>query len=131
MDSMSPESEIKLGVWTASEESVRQYLKAVGDTRLEYFESNLVPPLSLAAYALGALLEKLALPSGAVHSLQEVETLGPVKLGEEISGVARLERPRRRGGLQFTTATYTLQKANGQQVQTGKSTVLVRASDSP
>jgi acyl dehydratase len=131
MDAVPLESEIKLGVSTASEGLVRQYLKAVGDTRLEYFESDLVPPLALAAYALGALLEKLALPSGAVHSLQEMETLGPVKMGEEISGVARLERPRRRGSLQFTTASYTLQKANGQQVQTGKSTVLVPASDSP
>jgi acyl dehydratase len=125
MDTVSPEAEIKLGVWRAGEESVRQYLKATGDTHVEYFESDLVPPLALAAYALAALLEKLALPPGAIHSLQEVEALGPVRMGEEINGVARLERPRRRGGLQFTTASYTLQKVNGQQIQTGKSTVLI------
>jgi acyl dehydratase len=125
MNALSPEAEITLGAWKVGEESVRQYLKAAGDMHLEYFEVNLVPPLALAAYALGALLEKLALPPGAIHSLQEMETLGPVKMGEEISGVARLERPRRRGGLQFTTASYILQKVSGQQVQTGKSTVLV------
>jgi acyl dehydratase len=125
MNTVSPEAEITLGAWKVGEESVRQYLKAAGDMHLEYFEANLVPPLALAAYALGALLEKLALPPGAIHSLQEMETLGPVKMGEEISGVARLERPRRRGGLQFTTASYILQKVSGQQVQTGKSTVLV------
>lgn len=130
MDTVPPEAEITLGVWKVGEESVRQYLKAVGDTRLEYFQADLVPPLALAAYALGALLEKLALPPGAIHSLQEVETLGPVKMEEEISGVARLERPRRRGSLQFTTASYILQKGNGQQVQTGKSTVLVPMGDS-
>jgi acyl dehydratase len=127
METALPEAEITLGPWKVEKESVRQYLKAVGDTHLEYFESNLAPPLALAAYALGALLEKLALPPGAIHSLQEVEALGPVGMGEEISGIAQLERPRRRGNWQFTTASYTLQKANGQQVQTGKSTVLIPA----
>ena len=131
METVSPEAEISLGAWKVGEESVRQYLKAVGDAHLEYFRANLVPPLALAAYALGALLEKLALPPGAIHSLQEVETLGPVKMGEEISGIARLERPRRRGNWQFTTASYTLRKANGQQVQAGKSTVLIPMSSPP
>src|SRR5918996_4519528 len=100
MNALSPEAEITLGAWKVGEESVRQYLKAAGDMHLEYFEVNLVPPLALAAYALGALLEKLALPPGAIHSLQEMETLGPVEMGEEIRGAARLERPRRRGSLQ-------------------------------
>ncbi len=124
----SPESEFDIGRWHLSEDNVRQYLAAVGDTQQEYYELGLVPPLVLTAFALAGLLEKLALAPGAIHSLQEVDTLNPVEIGDHISGMARLERPRRRGDLEFTTVSYTLISASGIQVQAGKSTVLVPAA---
>ncbi len=125
MEATSLESEVELGTWNVSEELARQYLEAVGDQCREYFDHSLVPPLALSAYALGALLRKLNLPPGAIHSLQEVETLRPVKFEESITGVAGIERPRRRGNLEFTTVSYALTDLTGQRVQTGKSTVLV------
>ena len=118
------ESEIQLGCWTVTEETARQYLAAVGDSQQAYFDHRMVPPLALSAYALGALLDKLALAPGAIHSLQEVATVRSVAFGEQITAVARLERPRQRGGLEFTTASYVLTNAAGAQVQTGKTTVL-------
>lgn len=121
----SPEAGLDLGRWTVTQEWVQQYLNAVGDPAPLYLEAGLAPPLALAAYALGALLRKLTLPPGAVHSLQELATLRPVRFGEEVSGIARLERPRLRGEMQFITASYTLLDCGGQQVLTGKSTVLV------
>ena len=45
-------------------------------------ELEIVPPLAISALALGNLLEKLALPGGAIHSSQEVSTLRAVRLGE-------------------------------------------------
>ena len=125
LDTALPESEIALSSWTVTEESIKQYLSAVGDAHVEYCDWGLVPPLALAAHALGALLEKLALPPGAIHSLQEIESRAAVRFGEEIAGVARLERPRLRGNLQFITAVYTLWNGSGQCIQKGKSTVLV------
>lgn len=122
------EKDIDLGSWQLTEEKIRQYLEAVGDSPELYLRHGLVPPLALSAYALGALLEKLNLPPGTIHSLQEMETAKPVAIGQEISGRAVLERPRHRAGLQFTTVTYTLQDSSGDPVQTGKTTVLNASS---
>jgi len=128
LETPSSESEFEIGRWHITEDNVRQYLAAVGDAQQEYFQLGLVPPLFLTAHALTGLLGKLALAPGAIHSLQEVDTLNPVEIGDQISGTARLERPRRRGNLEFTTVSYTLTSASGIQVQSGKSTVLVPAA---
>ena len=104
---------------------MRQYLEAVGDPLPQYLELGIVPPLAISALALGNLLKELALPGGAIHSLQEVNTIRAVSWGEELVGRAELERPRRRGNLQFITANYWVQDAAGNDVQKGKSTVLV------
>jgi hypothetical protein len=54
-----------------------------------------------------------------------------VRLEEELVGWAGLERPRQRGNLQFITANYWVRDAAGNEVQRGKSTVLVTQSDDP
>ena len=115
---------IDLGSWTLSEESVREYLNAVGDDLAVYAEAGLVPPLTLCAYALGAMLEKLSLPAGTIHSIQEMEAVSGVAVGEVIRGEAVPERPRSRGGLRFMTVGYTLCNGSGEVVQRGKTTVL-------
>ena len=118
------ETDIDLGCWPLTEEKLRQYLAAVGDAPELYLQHGLAPPLALSAYALGALLDKLNLPPGTIHSTQEMAVVAPVAIGQEISGRAVLERPRRRGGWQFITVTYTLHDGSGATVQTGKTTVL-------
>ena len=128
LETPSSESEFEIGRWHITEDNVRQYLAAVGDAQQEYFQLGLVPPLFLTAYALTGLLGKLALAPGAIHSLQEVDTLNPVEIGGQIRGTARLERPRRRGNLELTTVSYRLTSASGIQVQAGKSTVLAPAA---
>jgi acyl dehydratase len=111
-----------------TKERVQQYLMAVGDTSSLYFETGLAPPLALAAYAVGALLEKLNLPTGTIHTVQEVETLAPISFGEVISGAARVGRPKRMGDRQFISASFTLVNGRGQRVLAGASTVAVPAS---
>jgi len=117
-------SAIDLGSWTLTEERVRDYLDAVGDGLDLYLGSGVVPPLALCAYALGAMVEKLSLPGGTIHSIQEMEALAGVAIGDEIRGEAVPERPRSRGGLRFMTVGYTLTGSTGEVVQTGKTTVL-------
>ena len=127
----SLDNQIDLGCWRVSEEWVGEYLEAVGDSLPIYLQLGLAPPLALAARALGALLERLDLPAGAIHSLQEIQTRKAVGFGEEIGGVAHLRPARRRGDLQFVTAEFTLRNEAGDEVQTGKSTVLVTEGVSP
>jgi 3-hydroxybutyryl-CoA dehydratase len=116
---------LDLGSWRVTEGSVEEYLRAVGDTLPLYLELGLTPPIALAAGALGSLLQRLDLPPGAVHSLQEIEALGPVPFGVDITGTASLSPPRRRGDLEFITAGFSLSEGTGRQVLSGKSTVLV------
>ena len=115
---------IDLGNWTLTGESVREYLNAVGDDLELYSGVGLAPPLALCAYALGAMLEKLSLPAGTIHSIQEMEVLAGVAVGEMIHGEAVPERPRSRGGLRFMTVGYTLANGAGDVVQRGKTMVL-------
>ncbi|MCH7605709.1 MAG: MaoC family dehydratase N-terminal domain-containing protein [Chloroflexi bacterium] len=122
---VSAETELELGRWQVTEERVNQYLNAVGDHGQSYTQFGMAPPLALSAWALGSLLQRLSLPPGAIHSLQELETHRGLRLGEEIVATAQLNKPRRRGNMEFLTIGYTLKDQAGQPVQQGKSTVLV------
>ena len=115
---------MELASWQVTEEWGRRYLEAVGDDRPEYLEAGIAPPLGLTAWALGSLLERMALPPGAIHSSQEFETLGPVQWGEAVSATASIDGPKRRGGLEFMTASYSLKAGSGRAVLKGRSTVL-------
>ena len=124
---------IDLGSWTVTEASVAGYLAATGDELPLYADLELAPPLALCAWALGAMLDKLALPAGTVHSIQEMEARAPVPIGAEICAAAVPERLRSRGGIQFMTVAYTLSDGLGEPVQTGKTTVVLpeSAGDGP
>ena len=120
-----------MGEWQVTEKSVRDYTQAVGDSQDTYFQARLAPPLALIAWTLGNLLRRLDLPSGAIHSLQEMETLRGVEFGENITAFAQIGQPRRRGDLEFITTNYTLQAADGEEVLRGLSTVLVNRGAVP
>ncbi|PKB71611.1 MAG: hypothetical protein BZY87_04405 [SAR202 cluster bacterium Io17-Chloro-G6] len=122
---------LDLGSFDTAPDSVDEYLRSVGDSLPIYKETGIVPPLFLAASALGSLLRKLAFPPGAIHSLQEVTVLAPMATGSEIKVGALMEKPRRRAGLEFITAICNVQ-SGGQTALTSKSTVLLtdgRASE--
>ena len=120
---------IDLGRWQITADGMREYLDAVGDTSPVYQESGTPPPLMLTARVVGLLLERLSLPDGAIHSLQDVETVNPASLGCEVLATARLEPPRERGGLRFLTVNYCITDSTaGQELQRGKTTVLLPAA---
>ena len=123
---------LDLGECLVSEDRVRRYLGAVGDEHRVYFDHSLAPPVAMTAWALGAILEKLALPDGAIHSSQEVETLRGATFPGTYRITADLSKPRQRGDLVFLTASYSLADVEGRVVQRGKSTVLSPAqTDKP
>ncbi len=117
--------ELDLGSWQVSEEFVAAYLEAVGDGSPVCFEHRLAPPLALAARGLGGLLEKLELPPGAIHSVQEIETKQPVPFGAEVTAQAVVGPSRRRGGMELLAVNLSLQDGKGATALESKSTVLV------
>ena len=124
------ERNLDLGSIDASQDSVDEYLLSVGDSLPIYKETGIAPPLFSAASALGALLRELALPPGAIHSLQEIETLTPVAIGSDVKVNALVEKPRHRAGLEFITVVCSVESAGALALKS-KSTVLVPSGDTP
>ena len=120
-----------MGLVSVDAKPVDDYLRAVGDELPIYRESGLAPPFYATASSLGLLLKALDLPPGAIHSLQEVETLAPVRIGQELRATATLERPRQRAGLTFITANCALETGDGGEVMNAKSTVMVADGSAP
>lgn len=116
--------ELALGEFAVAWGPVEAYLQAVGDELPVYRESGFAPPLYCAATALGLLLDRLGLPPGAIHSIQEVETLSPVRIGEALRVSVHMERPRQRGGIEFMTAVCTIADSAGAPAIISKSTVM-------
>jgi len=124
------ECSLDLGSFAATQDSVNEYLLSVGDALPIYKDTGIAPPLYSAALALGSLLRELALPPGAIHSLQEVETLTPVAIGSSVKVSALVEKPRRRAGLEFITVVCSVE-SDGAVAIKSKSTVLVPSGDTP
>ena len=127
----APSQSLEMGRVSVYAEAVDDYLRAVGDELPIYRQTGLAPPLYGAASSLGLLLKTLDLPPGAIHSLQEVDTLAPLVIGQDLRAVASIERPRQRAGLQFITASCALEAAPGAPSLTGKSTVMVAEAGNP
>lgn len=117
--------ELDLGSWQVTEEFVAAYLEAVGDGSPVCFQHRLAPPLALAARGLGGSLEKLELPPGAIHSVQEIETKQPIPFGGQVTGKAVVGPSRRRGDMELLAVNLSLKDANGSPALESKSTVLV------
>ncbi len=119
-------TKISLGTWEITVGAVEQYLAAVGDKLPIYLASGAAPPLMLAARVVGRLLERLSLPDGAIHSLQDVETINAPRIGALVSAEAQVEPARERGGMRFLTVNYTvIEDKGGLILMRGRTTVLL------
>ena len=122
------ETNIELGAWQITVEAVQEYLSAVGDDPAFYLENGTAPALMLAARVVGRLLEVLSLPDGAIHSLQDIETMNAPRIGVMASAKARVDPPRERGGMRFLTINYTVSDEDaGLELMQGRTTVLLPA----
>ena len=81
--------------FTITAADARAYRTAVND-RLP--SSGLVPPLAVAAIALGKLLEQVGLPPGSLHASESLTFAGVVTEGSEIECSTRLSQRSVRGG---------------------------------
>ena len=119
---------IELGSWQITDDAVREYLDAVGDDLPIYADAAIAPPLMLTARVVGLLLDRLSLPDGAIHSLQDVETVSSPRIGMTAAATAQVEPVRERGGLRFLTVNYTVTDSGRLLLQRGRTTVLLPPS---
>jgi mannose/cellobiose epimerase-like protein (N-acyl-D-glucosamine 2-epimerase family) len=76
----------------------RAYRDATGDALDVYDAQSAVPPLAVAAFALGALLESVGLPPGTLHANESLQTHRAVPVGSTVECRARVAQRSQRGG---------------------------------
>ena len=121
----APGEEIDLGQRVIGQEFIDRYLSSAEGQLPIYDELGAAPPLALASYVIGELLQKLSLPAGTIHAAQEIDCQRLVMVGDQVSCVAKLSRPVRRGDWRFVYVNFTMYQDNSQVVLEGKTTVLV------
>lgn len=102
---------------------VRDYLSAAGDQSGFYEEAGAAPPLAIAAFALGVLLEDVSLPEGTLHISESLVFSAPVPLGAEVECSARLAQRSVRAGMVVSVLETEIRHA-GKQALTAKATVM-------
>ena len=121
--------DLNLGTWVLGREFVEAYLAAVESTSAIYHDTGTVPPMAVAARAMGALIEVLKLPAGTIHASQELECKGVLRQSEEVRCVARVSRPRVRGDWSLMIVEFGVSRLGEGSIVAGKSTVLVPVSE--
>ncbi|MBI4200950.1 MAG: MaoC family dehydratase N-terminal domain-containing protein [Chloroflexi bacterium] len=104
---------------------VGEYIAVVDDRADVYRGSVLVPPTAIAALGVGKLLERLALPPGAVHLAQELEVHRAARCGERVSCRARVAHSSQRRGGRFLILDFTVADHQGQPILDGRTTLLL------
>ena len=121
---------INLGSWEITSAAVHEYLSAVGDNLPLYLDSQCAPPIMLAARVVALLLERLSLPDGSIHSLQDIEAVAAIRVGSTVSAEATVEPVRQRGGMRFLTVNYMVSgEPAGSNLVRGRTTVLLPAGE--
>ena len=108
-------------------ERARAYRAAAGDTLALYDERGFVPPLAVAALALGALLDHVSLPDGTLHASESASFNAHIPAGAALECQASLvQRSQRSGWIVSVLETNIVH--NGTVAVTARSTVLSPAS---
>ena len=99
---------------------VATYLRAVEETSQLYQDTELVPPMAIAAYAMASLSESISLPPGAIHVYQELEFIDTVRVRDTITCHAKVGRKQDRGRLHLLTIDLDVFNQSQKKVLAGK-----------
>ena len=105
--------------------TVATYLKAVGDTSSLYQDTELVPPMAIAAYAMAALSDGICLPPGTIHVSQEFEFLGTASINDVFTSFARVGKKQSRGKFHFLVTELNVINQHQKAVLTGKTSFIL------
>jgi len=106
---------------------VAMYLKAVEDTSSLYQDTELVPPMAVAAYAMAALSESISLPSGTIHVSQELEFIDTVSIKDTITSYAKVSRKQSRGKFHLLIVELNVFNQRQKAVLAGKTSFILPA----
>lgn len=104
---------------------VSTYLKAVEDASSLYQDTNLVPPMAVAAYTMKALSEGISLPLGTIHVSQELEFIATVSISDSLTSYARVTRQQTRGKLHLLTIKLNVFNQNQKAVLAGETSFIL------
>ena len=113
--------------FTINAEQACAYRAAAGDSLHLYDDAGVVPPLAVAALALGALLEHVSLPPGTLHAGESLSFKAPVPAGAALECRATLAQRSQRSGW-IVSVLDTEISHNGAVAVTARATVLSPAS---
>ncbi len=108
---------------------VAAYLRAVDETSRLYQDSELVPPMAIAALAMASLLESISLPGGAIHVSQEIEFIDSVRIKDTITCHASVSRKQERGKLHLMTIDLDVFNQKQKAVLSGKTSFILPQND--
>ena len=122
--------EISSHIYLLDLEIVSQYIEAVGSSHQRWRisdenESQLVPPMAIAAFSIRGVVNDLAIPGGTLHTGQEIEFLSPVYVGETLEFSAVILQNSVRGGWRFLVVGISVMFVKGRNVMKGKSTIML------
>ena len=120
-----PQSTFKLDT-----DIITSYLKAVDDNSYPYHDINMVPPMAIAALAMGTLSKDINLPSGTVHVSQEFVFTDAVKFDDILTSHAKITRNLSRGKFHMLDIALTIQSQDNRTVLTGKTSFILPQQDS-
>lgn len=104
---------------------VGAYLDATGGSPALFLENGLVPPMAVAALSMGAMMDCLVLPPGAIHVSQDVSFLRAAAIGEQLSGRSFVKRKIDRSRMRMLTVGITVTNETGEQVMTGETGFII------
>jgi len=117
------------GNYKLNNSTVSAFLSAVENDSQIYKDTSLVPPMIVAARAFGTLSSIISLPPGSIHVSQELEFIGVVKAGENLTSYAKISRTQRRGKLHLLTVDLNVQNQDQETVLNGKTSFILPRRD--
>lgn len=115
-----PPSSYKLDASTVS-----AYLAAVEDTSDFYKDTELVPPMAVAAHAIAALSQGIRLPPGMIHVSQEFEFIDTVRVNDTLVSHAKVSRRQSRGEIHLLAIDLDVFNQNQKAVLAGKTSFIL------
>lgn len=100
--------------------AIAAYIRVVEEDSRLYNDSNLVPPLAVAAFAMKVLAENMGLSEGSVHVTQELEFKETVSAGDNLISRSRVSRKQVRGGFHLLNIDLSVFNQNQKQVLAGR-----------
>ena len=120
--------EFEPSVFSIDGKSVDKYLNAVDGERSIYKKDNTVPPMSIAALAMTAMAEGLSMPPGAVHVSQDIHFLNQVRVDENLTSYARVNRIVKRGKLHMLSIGINVVNDKNISVLSGETSFILPVS---